>query len=345
MSQPTPRPAPRPVLGPDGKPVPGYVKDAMAAGLAPKSTVVPTTPLPGLELVSTNDLATGGARKLGRTVLYKGVPLSGKTYAIGSWTAAGPMLYVLFDPKSETIEQFPDVFILAPKDHTEFMDKIFPRIVSGTVTDRQGKPIEYATVGLDSLSFFAREAEQFFMAGADEMPDGGWQPFANRLARVFGNMRVLTKGARPVNFVASVHEQDRTKQVKVQGRREVVVEGTMPMISGRMRDQLESYFDLVLLTQKEVAVVSPPGSTQRVTETRYFCRTIGTEKKQAAGGGFGGLKSLPPRVDGTYPGLCKLAGLDPRTLLPLSTVPVPTITVSEEPSPDPEEGEGTGTDE
>lgn len=309
-----------------------------AGAPAPQPAVRPAaTPLPGLDLVSTNELASG-SRPRRRTVLYKGIPLTGKTYCVGSWAAAGPVLYILWDPKSETIEQFPDVHILAPKDQGQFMGSILPRIMAGTVTDRQGKRVDYATVAMDSLSFYARDVELEFMSGSDEMPDGAWNAFANRLARVLGSLGSLARSPsvpHPAHFVATIHEVDRTKQVRgAGGRREMVADGTLPMISGRIRDHLEGYFDLTLLTCKET--VGQPQNPQ-VRETRYFCRTVGTEKKQAAGGGFGGLKVLPPRVDGTYPGLCKLAGVDPRTLLPLPDAKPGAATSSEEPTADSDE--------
>lgn len=261
------------------------------------------------------------------TVLYKGEPLTGKTHCVGTWTAAGPLLYILWDPKQETISRFPDVHIIAPKTPQQFRDVVLPRIREGQLTDAKGARLEYATVAMDSLSFFARELELELMAGSDEMPDGAWNPFANRLAQTLSTLGSLARRPQdhphPANFIATVHEVDRYRQVSDGGGRKVQVhDGTLPMISGRIRNILEGYFDLTLLTCAEEGLAPPdpknPTAPRQMVVTHY-CRSVRQDKGQAAGGSFGGLAVLPPKLDGTYTGLCTLAGVDPRTRKPIVT--------------------------
>jgi hypothetical protein len=47
-------------------------------------------------------------------------------------------------------------------------------------------------------------------------------------------------------------------------------------------------------------------------EPSYFVRTVPTSKYQNAGDGVGGGKYnvLPPKLEGTYPSLCKAWGID-----------------------------------
>jgi len=285
---------------------------------AQQSTQAPPThgskrPEDVFTITSTND----PTRTRYSTLLYKGPPLTGKTHCLGTWHLAGPILYLLFDPKSATIEEFPDVHIIAPKDTFQFYQQVYPRILNGTLTDSQGKPLDYATIALDSLSFLARDIELEIMGTGDEMPNGGWNIFATRISRTLsylGSMARSPNVPHPANFLVTIHEQEKQKRVRdASGQPQFVSDGLLPKISGQVRTILEGYFDLTLLTFKEERALPAVQGKPRDTAIHYGCRTIGREKNQQAGGSFRGLRKLPSIIDGTYPGLCKLAGIDPAT--------------------------------
>lgn len=253
-----------------------------------------------MKIISTND----SERQRWNTVLYKSPPLTGKTHCVGSWTKLGPQLYIQWDPKSETIDLFPDVYKIAPASPKEFEQVILPQIMAGKL-EYEGKLIDYQSVAVDSLSFYARELELEIMGTNDDMPGGGWQHFANRLGRVLGRLGSLARNPNhphPAHFLATVHEQEKQRSIRSQGQNVAVSDGMLPQISGRLRNALEGYFDLVLLPTKQSVAGTPQPGKPRTTTQVYICRTVGTEKGQAAGGRFMG-KVLPPEVDGTYEGL------------------------------------------
>lgn len=228
------------------------------------------------------------------------------THCVGSWTKAGPLLYIQWDPKSETIDLFPNVYKIVPESPKQFELQILPQIMAGKV-EYDGKPIEYVSVAMDSLSFWARDVELEIIGSGDDMPAGGWQVFANRVGRVLAKLGSLARSPsqpHPANFLATIHEQERTKSVRVGGRTEVVSDGMLPLVSGRLRANIEGYFDLTLLPFHKQQLGPEVKGQPRTSRTVYLCRTVGREKAQQAGGRFQG-KVLPPEVDGTYEGLCK----------------------------------------
>jgi hypothetical protein len=239
------------------------------------------------------------------SILYKGDSGTGKTHNLLTWPQ--PMLVVYTDQNLKTparvIATGAAIELLFPKDWSEFADRIVPAV--------KHRELSVATIGLDTVDGIAALCLRG-VAGADgKMDQQRWGTYLNRLRLAFNDLLSATKTHnegplkdKPAyNLVGTSHLKDVTDEtgnlIKIRCK-----------IDGQFRDEVEAFFDTVLLCQAETygaTEVDPATKASRVIQrARYFCHTVPPTLYHTCKG-----HGLPTRVDGTYPSLQALWGPSP----------------------------------
>ena len=186
----------------------------------------------------------------GHTVLYKGVPGSGKTYNILSWPQ--PIVVAYFDENLLTLRQAMDSGVdVKPyfcKDWHQFYDEFVPAIVH--------REVEAKTIAIDTLDPLGIMIQRDIQGTKPKFSQPDFGILLNRWIDVMSQLVSCTKhkdGKPGYNFVAAVHLKDITNEGGTLVR-------IAPQIMGTFRDILEQFFDWVLLCEAKAEVKgnSPP---------------------------------------------------------------------------------------
>jgi hypothetical protein len=209
-------------------------------------------------------------------------------------------IIIAFDPNQATLDKFVragKVKKIVPRDWNQFKTEIIPAI--------QNRVLDCRTVGVDSWSF----AFDWCVDHYKRMGVKGYDLWGNVYEDARSMLNICLNSTvsdpsdpskRTYNFLGSVHERIDTD---ADGN----VVSVEPAAPGQARTIIGRMFNTVLIP---TITTTYDGTGQRVVE--YKCWSVAPDAFRAAGdgvGGEGGYNTLPPKVDGTYSGLCAAWGV------------------------------------
>lgn len=220
----------------------------------------------------------------GYSVLYKGPSGTGKTHNILTWP--GKITLACLDKNMRTLRTAmkggADVDPVLIGDWNTFANSFVP-----DVANRKFPPGTIAVDTLDPLGILMQRDVQGSRARLTQSDFG---TILNRWIDTMGQLVDATinkgEGTPYYNLVCSVHLKDVTNEggalLKI-----------TPALMGAFKDQLENFFDWVLLCEAEVSSTTVSGKPQYTK--KYRVRTVPPTKYHTCKGG-----GLPAIVGGTY---------------------------------------------
>lgn len=248
--------------------------------------------IPAFPVQSTNTAPEGKI-----TCLVQGPPKTGKTHFAASFPRP---LFIYFDPNLATIQKFPDIQFIRPKDYAELATKILPAV--------QNRLLDCDTIVLDSASFLSDMLVKHEKGSRAKLDFGGWGLVLDRMTHT---VSVLMDAALPLpnkpdarsyNIVVTVHERTDTDE---DGR----IQSVTPSIQGQFRNNVARFFNTVFISKYITTIETPPAvpgtppTAKRVNKCQLH--TVPPDNWRACGDGVGGgkYKTLPPIIDNTYEAL------------------------------------------
>ena len=216
----------------------------------------------------------------GHCVLYKGPPGSGKTYNILSWPQ--PIAVAYFDQNKLTLREHMDAGVdVTPyfcKDYDQFYNDFVPAVVH--------RELDVKTVAVDTLDPLGIMMQRHIQGTRPKFTQPDFGILLNRWMDIMSQLTGSTEqqdGKPGYNFVAAVHLKDVTNEAGTLVR-------VTPQIMGAFRDQLEQFFDWVLLCEaKATAKGNEP------LKKSYTVRSIPHTSYHTCKGG-----NLPAITSGIY---------------------------------------------
>ena len=222
------------------------------------------------------------------SLLYKGPSGSRKTPNAFSWPK--PILAAYFDVNRKNV----DTMIRAGEDITLMIPETWAEFEEEFVTPVYHREVEAATIVVDTFDFAAAMCQRDIQGVKQRMVQQDWGRLLNELGMATKKLTSAT-GQHPdrpaYNVIFCCHEGDVTDDDGNMIR-------TTPKIQGSFKDNLESYFDTVLVCESRLATKIVEGRSLRSKE--FICHSIPPNKYQTAKG-----LDLPPVVDGMYDSLRK----------------------------------------
>lgn len=226
----------------------------------------------------------------GRLVLYKGLAGTGKTFNALTWP--GPIVVGYTEKNLETVRTMAklrgDVKVYALDSWKTYADEFVPAVAARTLTA--------STIILDSMDFLAKMMWDDIKGSKSGL---SMQDFGVGLGRLTSTTTMLTSASAPksghpgYNVIVTVHLKDVMEN-------ESLVR-VSPSIMGQFKDDLEDYFDYVLLCEaqsgSEIVKDAKGVATTQLTKN-YFVYTIPPDRYNTCKGG-----NLPAKLSGTYPSL------------------------------------------
>ncbi len=221
----------------------------------------------------------------GHCVLYKGVAGSGKTFNILSWPQ--PIAVAYFDKNLLTLRDHMDMGVdVKPyfcRNYDDFYNSFVPAVVH--------HEIDAKTIAVDTLDPFGIMMQRDIQGSKPKFTQPDFGTLLNRWMDIMSQLVDATKhydGKPGYNFIAAVHLKDVTNEAGTLMR-------IAPQIMGAFRDQLEQFFDWVLLCEGKISAKGnePPKKV-------YTVRTVPHTAYHTCKGG-----KLPPICSGIYSELMK----------------------------------------
>lgn len=260
------------------------------------------------------EVAPDNMHEIPAKAIYLGGPKTGKTTHMTTWnestsvTGEPGLFAIIFDYNIGTLASVrPKIPHVVVESTERFRKEVIPWVLNGGLA-KEFPSVQ--TVGVDSLSFYAKLLEQEV--------NGDWQVFSSRISNDLGQ---LTRLANPraglpkhYNLVCTCHEKDRYSTAKTaSGQRERTLVGTEPAIAGQMSALITGYFDVVLYTERKVVAVEVKGAggaKQYENQVVYSCRAMEPRDHKAPAGGTLWGKPITGQVEGTYAGLRRYCGFE-----------------------------------
>ncbi len=226
------------------------------------------------------------------SILYKGPSGSGKTPNAFSWPT--PIKAAYFDKNQKNVKKMMldglDAELYVFDDWEEFNREFVSKVLH--------REFEAETIVVDTWDFAAAMLMRDTQGGKIRMAQSDWGTILSKLRTSLADLTSATlhldgeEGTRPsYNIVCTTHQMDVTNDDGALLRR-------VPKIPGQFKDEMESYFDTVLICESKVSAITrskPGGGTERVPVEELVCySTPPTPYDTCKGAG------LPPKVGGTH---------------------------------------------
>ncbi len=222
------------------------------------------------------------------SIIYKGDPGSGKTFNSATWP--GPLKYAYFDRNLKTIsgliENGLDAELFIFDNFKEFEDEFVLKVLH--------REFEAETIVVDTLDGMAAMCINNVQGIKPKLTIPDWGLIVNKLRSICSD---LTSAAAPFpdkpayNIIFNYHLMDITND-------DGALLKTVPMISGRFKDEIEAYVDTVLYCKAQISsapVPQPGGGKKLVPSKQFLCHSVPPNPFITCKGG-----GLPPTLDGTY---------------------------------------------
>ncbi len=220
------------------------------------------------------------------SILYKGPPGSRKTPNAFSWPE--PIYGAYFDPNRKNV----DAMIRSGKDITLFVPESFDDFDKEFVTKVHHRQFDCQTIVVDTFDFAAAMLMTEIQGGKARLVQQDWGKLLSDLRQVMLRLTSATseiQGKPAYNIVVTCHQMDQTDDggslLKI-----------VPKIGGQFKDEIEGYFDTVLICEAKTSRTVVGGKA--VPSKEFLCYSVPPTAKQTAKG-----MGLPPVVDGMYPAL------------------------------------------
>jgi len=260
------------------------------------------------------------------SVLYVGVPKSGKSTCALSWPDP---LVLDFGANLAALQGSHDLPYLKGTDIapdsagiiTRLEQVIIPAIANGRVSEITDKPVK--TIVFEDLTYLLGEHLDKVVRGSKESLEGfaDYGTFGHKAENLILKMVNLTHAG--FNVVATIHLGERGGEdirQKINDKWEIVGQKPIkrrPVITGQFRDIICGRFDNALLTQRHLTKKlqkNAAGVIETVDVAEYYVYTINPDSTyegigQGLGREGGKFHALPAKVDGRYPALAKAWGL------------------------------------
>ena len=222
------------------------------------------------------------------SILYKGPSGSRKTPNAFSWPT--PIYGAYFDANRKNV----DAMIREGRDITLFIPESFAEFDREFITKAYHREFECQTLVVDTIDFAAAMLMGEIQGSKARMVMQDWGKLLSDLRQAVFRLTSCTKeieGKPSYNVVFTSHLMDVTND-------DGVLLKTVPKLSGQFKDEIEDYFDTVLICQAKRTNVIVAGKS--VAQKEFICHSIPPTDQQTAKG-----MGLPPTVDGMYSSLRK----------------------------------------
>ncbi len=234
------------------------------------------------------------------SILYRGQEKTGKTFNMATFPKP---FFIYADKNISTIRKFPNLDYSPLENYGQWHDQLLPELLAGTETWLKA----YDTLAIDSLSALFRMCK----AWGEYKNYKGFDLWGYVLTTFVGDLELYLslgkaagrEGKPTYHTVASVHEQEIMDDAGALLRIGLAIQGQS---AGQVAPLFDSVFCTESTTKKKMTPGQPPE-----TAAEYFIYTVSPDRFRKCGDGIGGgkYKTLPTKMQGTYPDLMKAWGM------------------------------------